>query len=183
MFLPISLALIALLEGGEVFLLMLSAALVHELGHYFFIKLCGARITRVDIEVLGALIVYADGHTALNEDIAISFGGIIFNIAAAVIGIGCFTFIYELHLLIFIAANLALALVNLLPASSLDGGKALSAILLKKYEIDKAERIGKRVSIIAKGMLIVFSVGLIVLSGFNIALIILFLLNIIQISN
>lgn len=162
---------------------MLSAALLHELGHAFFIRLCGAKIKRVDIEVLGALIAYADGDTSLNADIVISMGGILFNLSAAVIGILFFTLFYDVYLLIFIAANFALAFVNLLPVSILDGGRALNAILLKKCEIVQAEKIAHGISFIAKIVLLGFSAVLIVLSGMNTALMILFLLNFVYINN
>ena len=162
---------------------MLAAVMLHEFGHYFFIKLCGARIKRIDIEPLGALIVYADGDTGLNEDIAIAAGGVIFNISAAIAGIVLFAFFYELHLFIFIATNLALAFVNLLPVSNLDGGRMLMAILLKKCDIVKAERTSSRVSVAGKVLLLIISALLVVASGYNTALIILFLLNIIQINN
>ncbi|PKM62577.1 MAG: hypothetical protein CVU97_04690 [Firmicutes bacterium HGW-Firmicutes-21] len=162
---------------------MFLAALIHETGHYFFIRLFGARITRIDIEVLGAMIVYADGDTGLNADIAIAMGGILFNILAALIGIMFFMFYYDIYLFIFIAANLALAFVNLLPVASLDGGRALTAVLFKKCDIDKAERIARRVSFTGKMLLLLFSGFLVILSGFNTAMIVLFLLNIIQINN
>ncbi|HAN21746.1 MAG: hypothetical protein A2Y15_00420 [Clostridiales bacterium GWF2_36_10] len=162
---------------------MLSAAILHEFGHYLFIRLCGAKITRLDIEVLGALIVYANGSTNLNADIAIAMGGILVNITAAMVGIICFTFFYNIYLLIFIASNLALAFVNLLPVASLDGGRALNALLIKKYDIDIAERISYKMSVFGKLILISISGILVVLSGFNTAMIILFLLNFVQIYN
>lgn len=182
-FLPLALGLIVMLEGGLTFSIILAAALLHELGHYVFIRLYGARLQRIDIEVLGALIVYGDGDTSLNADIAIAMGGILFNLAAALTGILLFTFYYELNLLIFISANFFLAFINLLPISSLDGGRALAAILFKKYDIDLADRAARRISRYAKIFLISFSAVLILLSGLNTALIILFLLNFIQINN
>lgn len=182
-FLPLALGLLVMLEGAMSFCIILSAALIHELGHYFFIRLCGAKIKRIDIEVLGALIAYADSDTSLNSDIAIAMGGIVFNLSAAVIGTALFTVYYNLYLLIFIAANFALAFINLLPIASLDGGRAANAILIKKYDIIKAERIAHGFSFVAKMILFTFSASLIFLSGFNTALIILFLLNFIHISN
>lgn len=155
--------------------------LLHELGHCFFIKLCGAKITRVDIEVLGALIVH--DYTSLDADIAISLGGIIFNFIAAAVGIVFFLFYKNLYLLVFICANIAFAFFNLLPIASLDGGRALNAYLLKRKEIDAAEKLSGGISIGAKIFLILISAAMIVLSGFNTAMIFLFLLNLIQLNN
>ena len=93
--------------------IILSAALLHELGHFILIKLCGAKIKRVDIEVLGAVIAYSEVDTSLNSDISIALGGIVFNLVAAVVGIAFFTCYYDLYLLIFIAANLSLAFLVL----------------------------------------------------------------------
>ena len=170
-----------MLEGNKTFLIIMSAVVLHELGHCFFIRLCGAKITRIDIEVIGALIVY--DYSDLNSDIAVSLGGIIFNLASAFAGTAFFVFNRNLYLLVFICANLALAFINLLPVSNLDGGRALNAFLLKKKDIDVADRISRRVSFIAKVLLLLISALLIYLSGFNIAMIILFLLNLIQINN
>jgi membrane-associated protease RseP (regulator of RpoE activity) len=180
-FLPVSTALILMLEGSKTFLVILSAVLLHEFGHFFFIKLCGAKITRVDIEVLGALIVY--DYTDLNADIAISLGGIIFNLVSAAVGIGFFILYKNLYLLIFICANFAFAFFNLLPIANLDGGRALNAYLLKKKDIDVAEKVSGSVSLGAKIFLILLSAVMIYLSGFNTAMIFLFLLNLIQLNN
>jgi len=158
--------------------IILSAALLHELGHFILIKLCGAKIKRVDIEVLGAVIAYSEVDTSLNSDISIALGGIVFNLVAAVVGIAFFTCYYDLYLLIFIAANLSLAFVNMLPAAGLDGGRALNALLLKRFDIIKAERVSRVVSLVAKIFLIALSAMLMVLSCFNTAMIILFLLKI-----
>lgn len=182
-FLPLALGLIVMLEGTLTFSVILSAALLHEAGHYFFIRLCNAKITRIDIEVLGALIVYKDGDTTLNADIAIAMGGILANITAATIGIICFTVYYNLYLLIFITANFALAFINLLPVLSLDGGKALSSLLFKRYNIDIAERVSRKISFAAKMVLLIISGLLVILSEFNTALIILFMLNFVQLNN
>lgn len=170
-----------LLEGIESFLVILSAVIVHEFGHIFFIKLCKAKITRVDIEVLGALIVY--DYTDLDADILISLGGIVFNFFAAAVGTTFFVFDKDLYLLVFICANLAFAFFNLLPIAGLDGGRALNACLLKKKDIDIAERLTNKISMGAKIFLILVSALLIYLSGFNTAMIFLFLLNLIQLNN
>lgn len=170
-----------LLEGLQTFLVILSAVLLHELGHCFFIRLCGAKITRVDIEVLGALIVH--DYTGLDADIAISLGGIVFNFIAAAVGIGFFVFYRNLYLLVFICANIAFAFFNLLPVANLDGGRALNAYLLKRKEIDTAERLSGSISTAAKVFLILVSAAMVCLSGFNTAMIFLFLLNLIQLNN
>lgn len=173
--------LLFLLEKGLTFLLIFTAALIHELGHLFCIRLCKARIIRTDIEAVGALIVYSSGETSLDEDIAIALGGIIFNFITAILGILFFTYYYNLYLLIFILANMALACINLLPVSFLDGGRFLHSFLLKKVTVDKAERISHITSVTSKILLLIFTAFLIYISGFNTALIILFLINLLQI--
>ncbi|HOJ47399.1 MAG TPA: hypothetical protein PLD48_00825 [Bacillota bacterium] len=173
--------MLLLLEGIESFLVILSAVLVHEFGHIFFIKLCKAKITRIDVEVLGALIVY--DYADLDADILISLGGAAFNFFAAAAGTAFFVFYQNLYLLLFICANLAFAFVNLLPVAGLDGGRVLHACLLKKKDIDVAERMTAKISTGAKVFLILVSAGMIYLSGFNTAMIFLFMLNLIQLTN
>lgn len=179
--LPFTAGLIVYLEGPAVAGILFACALIHEGGHLFFIKLCGAKVVRADIEAIGALIIYDDRATGLNADAAIALGGPLFNLTAAVAGIGFFCFYYNVYIFTFIAANLALAFINLLPISGLDGGRALYSVLVKNRPVGKADLAAARVSTAFKLVLLAISGALVVLSGFNTAMTLLFILNLLQI--
>ena len=73
-------------------------------------------------------------------------------------------------------SNLAYALFNLLPVSTLDGGTALLALLATKKELYDAEKTAFAVSRITLFLLAVFSLFLVSISAFNISLFVLTLL-------
>ncbi len=141
--LPIA-ALVIWLEGLLPAALLVAAALLHEMGHLLAIRLSGVPVRRVDIEPMGALIVYDDSVCPLNVSMRIAFAGAGMNLLIAAV-----TLPFALHrvpLLFFALANICLAVLNLLPWEKLDGGRLLLNWLLTKYEPDKCERICERVS-------------------------------------
>lgn len=118
----------------------LSAVLVHEAAHLLAIAICGCSLESIDATPLG-LIIRRTGITGHVQDIAIHAAGPIANLLLVCIWtrtIGSNS--------LPVAANLFFGLLNLLPIQSLDGGKALSALLAYKLDESTCSRIGRWVS-------------------------------------
>lgn len=182
-FLPVCMFILVWLEGVEGYLILMSAAVIHEMGHLFAIKLCGAEIMCIEVRVIGAVIFYNSRTTSYRDDMYISLAGPALNLAFAFAGCLLFIVFYNVRLLLFIATNFFLAFVNMLPISGLDGGSAFEAVMCMGHDLGGAVEKCKTASILAKLVLLIFTGFLVVISGFNTAMIVLFILNIIQLLN
>ena len=144
------------LEGGLPAALLLLAALLHELGHFAALRIFGIPIRRVDLEPMGARIVYDDVLCPLRASAWIAAAGALVNLfvcacVSLFLTMGFFG-VYQLPLLFFALANGFLALLNLLPWETLDGGKLLLSFLLLRLPPERsgdAERICHTVSRVA----------------------------------
>lgn len=153
-------ALMFWLEGVLPAALLLFAALLHELGHFAALRIYGIPVRRVDLEPMGARIVYDDALCPLRASAWIAAGGALINlfVCAAVSLVLVFGFFaaYRLPLLFFALANGFLALLNLLPWETLDGGRLLLSLLLLRLPPERsgdAERICHTVSRVAAFLL------------------------------
>ena len=97
-----------LVNGWEPLLTVLSAAAVHELGHWLTLRFLGAEITALRFSALGAVLETDSG--------GLSYGGELAAVLAAPEG-G--------RWMAAVGAHLVLCLFNLLPIYPLDGGRAL----------------------------------------------------------
>ena len=107
--------------GWDMALLVLGAAAFHELGHILVLNRCGARVRRLRISMLGA-VLETGGRMSYGQELAAVLAGPLANLLAAVVlgGLGCIT---------AAGANGVLCLFNLLPILPLDGGRALYLLL------------------------------------------------------
>ena len=153
-------ALMLWLEGGVPAALLLLAALLHELGHFAALRIYAIPVRRVDLEPMGARIVYDDALCPLRASAWIAAAGALVNLLVCVavsllLVLGLFG-ACQLPLLFFALANGFLALLNLLPWEMLDGGKLLLDLLLIRLSPERsgdAERICHIVSRLAAFLL------------------------------
>lgn len=96
---------------------------IHELGHVIALIMCGAGIKAVKFTAFGVelekRVAFAPG---IARETVVSLAGITANLLMA-LGLHLFAF-RSMRMMFFISANLAVALFNLLPIGSLDGGEA-----------------------------------------------------------
>lgn len=158
------------LEGIEPFSVMLLSALAHEIGHIVMLRFCGYRLRRVDILPMGALIVVPEGIPDSDET-KIALAGPLTSLFLALVFSIWFSKTVEGIALLGTLINLVLGLFNLLPVRKLDGGKALFCFLSRKTK--RAEKICSLASNISILLFFLLCLSFVILSNFNLGVIIL----------
>ena len=124
----------------------LAAALLHEAGHFLAMGMTGTEVKRVLVTPFGAVIEKGRKLTGFGTDLIVSSAGIAANLLSVLL---LFTFRENERIALFLLASFALAAVNLLPVSILDGGEMLSALLSLKYPPDTVRRVCGAVSLLS----------------------------------
>ena len=108
----------ALVNGWQLLAVILSAALLHELGHLLVLGLLGGRVRALRISVFGAELVTSAGCLSYPGELAATLAGPAVNLLCGFVlaPLGAWT---------AAGAHLALGIFNLLPVRPLDGGRAL----------------------------------------------------------
>lgn len=149
--------LFALCVGaGEVLPLVGVAALCHELGHFFFLRLFGVCVEEVSFTCFGVKIQADTRYLPYGKDILCTLAGPAVNLILAVV----FARVSEDYLLS--GANLLQGGFNLLPVPGLDGARALHLALCWLLDPGRADRICRRVEICGAGMICAVSGYLVV---------------------
>ncbi len=136
-------AVIALMSFGDgnFILLCLLASFLHEAGHALAMLIVRDRPRRVTVGIFGICVERDRGFfLGYRSQAVVSLAGPFVNAL-------CFTLLFRLHQPITAVIHAGLALFNLLPVSSLDGGEALYALLCARMPEEKAERIARAVSL------------------------------------
>ncbi len=119
----ISLAILYILNGKEIFITMILCSLIHEIGHLLTMLLLRISPTEITVGFFNFNIQYNKLKTKYRDDILISVSGIIFNLITAFIAFRlCFETVFYV--------SVALAIVNALPINGIDGGNILESIKL-----------------------------------------------------
>ncbi len=116
-------------------------ALFHEAGHLLAARLQKRRLEGVEFGAGGVCFSFSSPLQSYASDAVLALAGPFFNFAlcAALIPVLRARPSEPLFFLFF--AGLHLALFNLLPAPSLDGGKALYALLCRRLSPERAESV------------------------------------------
>lgn len=118
-----------ILGDGMAWLSVLSAALLHELGHYVMAVVCGAKVAGIRLGILGAR-MRIEGVLSYGKEFGIALGGPAVNALCAIsvwwLSKGRAE---DTPFQWFFYASCGLAFLNLLPVGTLDGGRMMSALL------------------------------------------------------
>ena len=111
------------------FLVFTLVALMHECGHAFAAARVGYRLDKIVLMPYGALISGDIEGIGLKDEIKVALAGPLVNAATAVLFVALWWFFPETYAYTDVAAyaSAAIALVNLIPAYPLDGGRILLA--------------------------------------------------------
>lgn len=160
--------LVLLYSGpGNVLLPAFAAALIHEAGHLFVIRLCGVTVTQITLYPFGADIRREGKLTSYFTDLLICGAGIAANLTAAAV---CLPFLRQAGVMRFLLANLSLAVLNLMPVALLDGGGMLTALLCRFCGAEKAERAVMGISFFTVVLLWILSLYILFYSSSNFSL-------------
>ena len=129
-------------------LILVLTYLIHESGHIVFATLCGAKIQKFKIGGFHLSLSYDCSQISYKKEMLVCLGGIIFNVASAVV-IMLLPFAKDGRWEFFIISNFCLAIMNFYPAEILDGGGVLRSLLYIFFSQEKAEKITRGVSVFA----------------------------------
>ncbi len=181
-FTKIKVSLSAIIVAGALFyadfsvytLLVLLSAALHETGHIIAMKICGAEIRSITILPFGAVIDSDAVSLSYGRDAVISLAGAGVNLICALWGWVFFLLINNIYIAFFCICNLFLAVVNLLPIKTLDGGRALEALLYMRVPVYKVQNCIETASFISFAVLAAASFALLSVTGCNLSLTIVF---------
>jgi stage IV sporulation protein FB len=146
------------------FLMAFGAVTLHEMAHIAVAFKCGLRVERLSITPLGeqARIVDMESLTQ-GPRIAIALAGPAMSLALAL----CFRKASP----DFATANLAVLLLNIMPAYPLDGGRVIHIILGNSLGILRANRIAKTLSKVTSALMFTAGLAVTILFPYNISLV------------
>ncbi|MBQ3116026.1 MAG: site-2 protease family protein [Clostridia bacterium] len=125
-----------------VFLICTVTALAHELGHSFVAGGCGYRLNKITLMPFGAVVKGDIEGLKFLDEMKIAIAGPVLNIFIGLFFIAFWWIFPEIYAYtdVIVSTSLSMALVNMLPAFPLDGGRVLSAYLSMKFGTKVAER-------------------------------------------
>lgn len=142
--------------------LLMLAALIHEVCHVVALHICGGIIDGIFLYPFGAEIRTA-GLMSYRGDFAVALSGPLGNIVAF-----CTSLIFDgEQATFFAAANLALAVINLIPAKGLDGAKLLDSVLFCGLSDELAQRISHIAGMVGIVLLCILSIAVLAVSRGN----------------
>lgn len=151
--------LILLLFLGREAVTTAFCALLHELGHCFAARICSVKVEKTVVYPFGADMKLDSNLRSYKKDIFIASAGPIMNLLLLASGLILRASPF------FLACNLALAGVNLLPIKGLDGGNILEGLLLMIFKPDTAFKFTRTLTFAILFILWIFSVYLLFSDG------------------
>jgi Zn-dependent protease len=123
--------------GGAAALLVLGSLALHEAGHWWVAHRAGLPVTRLALTLVGGTLELRSAPRTAASELRIALGGPLASLLTALVAAAAHVALVESNadpLLASVAAvvavaNLAVALLNLLPGLPLDGGRVLKAAL------------------------------------------------------
>ena len=107
--------------------IILSAAVIHELGHLAAARILGISIKKLKLDIFGALLETDTSYCSYKKEAALALAGPLANILSA---LAIFIIRPDFDCSLFIISSCVFASANLMPAKGFDGGRALSCLLL-----------------------------------------------------
>ncbi len=147
------------------------AVALHECGHFALIRLCGLKVTKIQATILGFAITTNAGLSSYLSEIAVALAGPFASILAAVCA-SCLASLgyFPDGLYFFSGLNILFGLINLLPASKLDGGRALFACLNLLAQPDTAYRVAYFVHVLTAVLVILAGGFILYATKYNLSL-------------
>ena len=132
-----------------IFLVYSFSALIHETGHAIAAERAGYKLNKITLTPFGAIAKGNIEGLKFYDELRIAAAGPLINLAIGLLFVAFWWIFPEVYAFTDVAAeaNFALALVNLIPAYPLDGGRILSALLSIKFGEKRAFTICKIIGV------------------------------------
>lgn len=144
-----------LIRQAYIFGLYTLSVLIHESAHYFVAKKCGYKCNCIAVSAFGA-VLYGEFDSVDNRDgIKIALAGPAANAVCALLFVALWWLFPAVYVFSepFVAANVSLCLINLLPSYPLDGGRVFVSLLSSKTGYAQALKISKIISVVLSAAL------------------------------
>lgn len=161
---PVGLIFLILLNGVHASIVMLLAAVVHELGHILAANAAGVPIVRFDLELWGGRLCYG-GLNSYKQELIVSCGGILANLLLCPLGL---IPIFGLYGKLFFYSCICYALINMIPARTLDGGEILRCLLCMQ-SVSGFECAERAIHLLSSFFMLALGVSLCLITGFNLS--------------
>ncbi len=150
-------AFILCIDSENMFLLAGTSALVHEVAHLAAIYICGERAERIKLTLYGAYIELGKyPMIPYKKEFLIAAAGPAASAVAAYAFSALGQYFQNNTFFIFAGINLMLAVLNLIPAYPLDGGRMLRCFLLTILDENVANAICVFWGVVSAGVVLVF---------------------------
>ena len=153
-------------------LIILLSILAHESGHIFALKLCKEKPKKIFIYPFGVDMRCNLSALSYEKELFVMLSGSAVNLIICASSFLVCTFAYSRECLFVSFCNAFYAFTNLIPITSLDGGRALYAFLCSRFSEEKAFFICKHVSNASYALLSVAFIVVIILTKANFSMII-----------
>lgn len=150
--------------------IVLLCASLHEAAHIAAIALCGGKITDFYFHPFGAEIKYST-TLSYRKDFIIALCGPAANLLLFALLSPYLRKVDDINFLFFAFCNLFLALLNLLPLRTFDGGRMLEIIYMSALPYEKALKIKGISELLSLIALSAFCIFTIIFCGYNLSLI------------
>ncbi len=164
-FAPAGLFLLLFGTKAETTFAILSAVVLHELGHLMAARLCGRRASAITLMPMGISITLPP-PASYKEEFLVAAAGPLLNLAYLSVS---FFFVHPLGEAVR-GANLLLASLNLLPIEGFDGGRMAGALTALYLGAKAREVLSLVMTLIALALLWVLSLYIFFYSGINLSL-------------
>ncbi len=133
-----------------IFLIYTLSALAHEIGHSLCAERYGYRLNKIMLMPFGAVAKGNIDGLKLKDEIFIALAGPLVNFCIVIFFVAIWWIFPEVYAFTdtVVFANLSLALINLIPAKSLDGGRVLFALITLKAGDKKANLVVKILAVV-----------------------------------
>lgn len=152
---------------------VLLAAIFHELGHLFSMKLFRVKIHSLTVLPYGAVISSDVALLPYKKEAVVALSGVIINIIISAVFCAAWLFSGDIYTLFFCVCNVFLAIINLVPVPTFDGARAIEAVLCEYFAEEKTQLYMDNVYYFSFLTLVLLSLYVLNVTGGNFSLVIL----------
>ncbi len=119
------------------------AIVIHELGHYFSAKRLGYKLSKFSLSPYGVSLSYYQQNLQIDDEVKIAIAGPLANFASILCVLALWWVFPSTYFFSgsFVYISSLLALLNLIPAYPLDGGRLFICLVSKFFDEKKAKHI------------------------------------------